>query len=92
MVCSFYRLSLPCTTTIVISAYVSTEDDMVKIKTTTCNCIVVAHLTKLAISIFLSKMEGTFDLQPTFLLAIFPRKFHNFVIFRPILMKFSLKG
>ena len=73
------------------SAYVSAEDDRVNIKTT-CNCIVVAHLTKLAISIFLGKMKGTFDLQPTFLLTIFPRKFHNFVIFRPILMKFSLKG
>ena len=27
MVCSFYRLSLPCSTTIVFSAYVSTEDN-----------------------------------------------------------------
>ena len=27
MVCSFYRLSLPCTTTIVFSAYVSIEDN-----------------------------------------------------------------
>ena len=48
MVCSFYRLSRPCTTTIVFSAYVSTDDnnDIVNIKATTCNCIVVAHLTK----------------------------------------------
>ena len=60
MVCSFYGLSLPCTTTIVFSVYVSTEDnnDIVNIKATTCNCIVVAHLTKLAISIFLGKIEG----------------------------------
>ena len=60
MVCSFYRLSLSCTTTIVFSAYVSTEDnnDIVYIIATTCNCIVVAHLTKLAISTFLGKIEG----------------------------------
>ena len=60
MVCSFYRLSLPCTTTIVFSAYVSIEDnsDIVNIKATICNCIVVAHLTKLALSIFLGKIEG----------------------------------
>ena len=38
--------------------YVSTADDIVNIKATICNCIVVAHLTKLAISIFLGKMEG----------------------------------
>ena len=59
MVCSFYRLSLPCTTTIVFSAYVSTEanNDIVNIKSTTCNCIVVTYLTKLAISIFLGKIE-----------------------------------
>ena len=62
MVCLFYRLSLPCTTTIVFSAYVSTEDnnDIVNSKATTCNCIVVAHLTKSAISIFLCKIEGNF--------------------------------
>ena len=60
MVCSFYRLSLPCTTTIVFSAYVSTGDinDIVNITATTCNCIVVAHLTKLAILISLGKIEG----------------------------------
>ena len=60
MVCSFYKLSLPCTTTIVFSAYVSTDDnnDIVIIKATSCYCIVVAHLTKLAISIFLGKIEG----------------------------------
>ena len=60
MVCSFYRLSLPCTTTIVFLAYVSTEDnnDIMNIKATTCNCIVVAHLTKLVISTFLGKIEG----------------------------------
>ena len=59
MVCSFYRLSLSYTTTIVFLAYVSTEDnnDIVNIKATTCNCVVVAHLTKLAISIFLGKIE-----------------------------------
>ena len=60
MVCLFYRLSLPCTTTIVFSPYVITEDnnDIVNIKATTCNCIVVAHLIKLAISIFQGKVEG----------------------------------
>ena len=60
MVCSFYRLSLPCTTTIGVLAYVSTEDnnDIVSIKATTFNCIVVAHLTKLAISTLLGKIEG----------------------------------
>ena len=60
MVCSFYKLSLPCTTTVVFSAYVSTEDnnDIVNIKATTCNSILVAHLTKLAISTFLGKIEG----------------------------------
>ena len=74
------RLSLPCTTTILCSAYVSTEDNnyIVNIKATTCNCIVV---TKLTISIFLVRSRVTFDLQPTFLLTIFPRKFHNFVFF-----------
>ena len=42
------------------SAYVSTEDnnDIMNIKATTCNCIVVAHLTKLAISTFLVRIEG----------------------------------
>ena len=60
MVCSFYRLSLPCTITIVFSAYVSTEDnsDIVNTKATTCNCIVIKQFTKLAISIFLGKIEG----------------------------------
>ena len=60
MVCSFYRLSLPCTITIVFLAYVSTEDnsDIMNIKATICNCIVVAHLTKLAISTFLGKIDG----------------------------------
>ena len=60
MVCSFYRLSLPCTTTIVFSAYVSTEDnnDIVNIRATKCKYMVVAHLIKLAISIFLGKIEG----------------------------------
>ena len=60
MVCSFYRLSLPCTTTIVFSAYVSLGDnnDIVNIKATTCNFIVVAHLKRFAISIFLGKIEG----------------------------------
>ena len=60
MDCSFYRLSLPCTTTIVFLAYVSIEDnnDIVNIKATTCNCIAVAHLTQLAISKFLGKIEG----------------------------------
>ena len=60
MVCSFYRSSLPCTTTIVFSAYISTEDnnDIVNIKATICNCIVVAHLTELAISIFHGKIEA----------------------------------
>ena len=40
------------------SAYVSTEDnnDVVNIKGTTCNCIKVANITKLAISIFLGKI------------------------------------
>ena len=44
-----------------VFSYVSTEDnkDIVNIKATTCNCIVVTHLTKLAISIFLDKIEGT---------------------------------
>ena len=43
-----------------VSAFVSTEDnnDIVNIKSTACNCIVDAHLTKLAISIFLGKIEG----------------------------------
>ena len=61
MVCSFYRLSLPCTNTIEFSAYVSTEDnnDIMNITATTCNLIVVAHLTKLAISTFLRKVEGS---------------------------------
>ena len=60
MVYSFYRLSLSCTTSIVFSAYVSKEDnyDIMNIKSTTCNCIVVAQLTKLAISTFLGKIEG----------------------------------
>ena len=60
MVCSFYRLALPCTSTIVFSAYTRTEDnnDIVNIKATTGNCIVFAHLTKLAISTFLGKFEG----------------------------------
>ena len=71
------------------SAYPSTEDsnDIVNIKATTCNCIEVAHLTKLAISNFLGKIEG----DRTFLFTICRRKFHNVVIFRPILMKISLK-
>ena len=58
MVCSFYRLSIPCTATIVFSAYVSADDnnDIVNIKHTTCTCLVVAQLTKL--SIFLAKIEG----------------------------------
>ena len=94
MVCSFYRLSLPCTTAIVFLAYISIEgnNNIVNIKATTCNCIVVAHLTKLAISTFLGKIEGNLSSSISVLLTIFPRKFHNFVIFRPILMKFSLKG
>ena len=73
-----------------LSAYVSTDDDndIMNIKATTCNCIVVAHVTKLAISTFLCKIEGNLCFYSHF----FPRKFHNFVIFRPILMKFSLKG
>ena len=60
VVCSFYRLSLPCTTTFVFSAYVSTDDnnDIVNIKASTCHCIVVAHLTQLAISTFPCKIEG----------------------------------
>ena len=43
MVCPFYRLSLPCTTKIVFTAYGSTADkyDLVDIKTT--NCIVAEH-------------------------------------------------
>ena len=43
-----------------VSAFVSTQDnnDKVNIKASAFNCIVVAHLTKLAISIFLSKIEG----------------------------------
>ena len=62
MVCSFidylYHV-LPQLYT-VVSAYVSTEnnDNIVYIKATTRNCIVVTHLTKLAISIFLGKIEG----------------------------------
>ena len=42
------------------SAYVSTDDnnDIVNIKATSCYCIVVALLTKIAISIFLGKIEG----------------------------------
>ena len=42
-----------------VSACVSTDDnnDIVNIKATSCYCIVVAHLTKLAISIFLGKIE-----------------------------------
>ena len=95
MACSFYRLSLPCTTTFVFSSYVNTEDNndrhVMNIKATTCNCIVVAHL-KIAILTFLVRSRGTFHLQPTFLLTIFPRKCHKFVTFRPILMKFSLNG
>ena len=60
------------------SAYVSTEynNNLENIKATTCNCVVVAHLTKLAISIFLGKIEGNLG----FLLTIYPRKLHNFVI------------
>ena len=62
MVCSFYRLSLPCTTTIVFSAYVSTDytKNLENVIATICNCVVVAQLTKLAISIFLGKIEGNF--------------------------------
>ena len=58
MVCSFYRLSLPCTTTFVFSAYVSTKDnnDIVNIKATSCNCIVVANLKNSNID--LGKIEG----------------------------------
>ena len=75
-------------------AYVSVADkyDLVDIKAT--NCIVVAHLTKVAISIFswLHVDREQFDLPPTFLLAKFQRKFHNCAIFRPIFMIFALKG
>ena len=94
MVCSFYRLSLPCTNTLVFSAYVSTEynKDIVKIKATSCNCVVVAHLTKLAISIFLGKIEGNLGSSTNVFTHNFPRKYHKFVIFRPILMKFSLRA
>ena len=62
MVCSFYRLSLPCTTTIVFSAYVSTDytKNLENVIATICNCVVVAQLTKLAILIFLGKIEGNF--------------------------------
>ena len=72
-----------------VSAYVSTEDnnDIVNIKATAYNCIVDAHLTKLAISIFLGKIEGS----QRFYSHFFQENFHNFVIFRPILMKISLK-
>ena len=52
-------------------------NDIVNIKATTCNCIEVAHLTKLAISIFLGKIGG----NRTFLLTICRRKFHNVVNF-----------
>ena len=43
-----------------VSAYVSAADnnDIVNIIATTCNCFVVAHLTKLAILIYLGKIEG----------------------------------
>ena len=43
-----------------VSAYVSTEDnnDIVNTKATPCNCIVVKQFTKLAISIFIGKIEG----------------------------------
>ena len=77
MVCSFYRLCLPCTTTFVFSAYVSTEDnnDIVNIKATKCNCVVVAHLKK-AILTFLGKIEGNLSSSTN----------------GPILMNFSLKG
>ena len=52
MVCRLYRLSIPYTTIILCSAKESTEDknDILNINAT--NCIVVEHLTKLAISIF----------------------------------------
>ena len=41
-------------------AYISIEgnNNIVNIKATTCNCSVVGHLTKLAISTFLGKIEG----------------------------------
>ena len=83
MVCSFYRLSLPCTTTSVFSAYVSTEDnnDIVNIKATTCNWVLVAHLTKLAISIFLSKIEWNLGSSTNVFTHNFSKKIPQFCYF-----------
>ena len=73
MVCQFYRLSLPCTTKVVpVSVYVSTavKYDLLDIKAT--NCIVAAHLTKFAISIFFLVIDREpFDLSPTFFFFFF---------------------
>ena len=91
MVCSFYRLSLPCTTTIVFSAYVSTEynNNLENIKATTCNCVVVAHLSKLAISIFLDKIEGNLGSSTNVFTHNLSKKIPQFCyFFRPFSMKF----
>ena len=83
MVCSFYRLSLPCTTTFVFSAYVSSEDnhDIVNIKTTTCNCIVVANLRKTAILTFLGKIEGILSSSTNVFTHNFSKKMPQFCYF-----------
>ena len=61
MVCSFYRVFLPCTITIVFSAYVSTDDNNdIKEYSSYPMLYCIAHLIKLAISIFRGKIEGNF--------------------------------
>ena len=82
MVCSCYRLSLPCTTTFVFSAYISTEDnnDIVNIKATTYKCIVVAHL-KIAILTFLGKIEGNLSSSNNVFTHNFSKKMQQFCYF-----------
>ena len=77
MVCSFYRLSLQCTITFVFSAYVSTEDnnDIVNIKATTCNCIVVSRLK---ILIFLDKIEENLSSSTNVFTHNFSKKMPQF--------------
>ena len=65
------------------SAYVSTDDnnDIVNIKATTCDCIVVAHLTKKAISIFLGKVEGNLRSSTNIFTQKFSKKIPQFCYF-----------
>ena len=64
------------------SGYVSTEDnnDIVNIKATTCNCIVVAHL-KQTILTFLGKIEGNFSSSTNVFTHNFSKKMPQFCYF-----------